>query len=150
MHKAGSQLVSKEVRGSPSCTPALPLPHPNTSTLMSRVGGEQRMRHQSPYGWREAAKLCPSKPSGRGARLPCPRIHESGRVGSRPRALCISFLPMGVTNMEAEPLPTLTSSISLGSNSSNLHLPDIYCPPQSARRAVSSQTLNERVLSAEP
>lgn len=95
MHKAGSRLVSKEVRGSPSCTPALPLPHPNTSTLMSRVGGEQRMRHQSPYGWREPAKLCPSKPSGRGARLPCPGFMSLGEWGADPEPSASPSSPWG-------------------------------------------------------
>lgn len=41
------------------------------------------MRGQFPNGWREAAKLCPSKPSGRGASSPAP-VWESGEQNPSP------------------------------------------------------------------
>lgn len=77
MHKADSGLISKGLPAAP-----LPCPHP-TPVPAHRVGRKRKTRGQFPNGWREAVKLYPSKPSGRGASSPAP-IWESGEQNPSP------------------------------------------------------------------
>ena len=77
MHKADSGLISKGLPAAP-----LTCPHP-TPVPAHRVGRKRKTRGQFPNGWREAVKLCPSKPSRRGASSPAP-IWESGEQNPSP------------------------------------------------------------------
>ena len=99
--------------------PAAPLPCPHPPQRQHRAGRERKMRRQFPSGWREAAELCPSKPSGRGAGSPAP-IWESGEQNPSPLHLRLPA-GTGVVNTEAESLPTPSSPALCGSNSSSLH-----------------------------
>lgn len=79
--------------------------------------------------WREAAQL---RLLGR-AKLPASVVMSVGEWGAEPRVLGFLTLTMVVTDMECQPLTEYTSSGSFGLDSSSLHLPDIYCPTQTAQ-----------------
>lgn len=120
MQEAGRLWVGKRDEGvSPNGTAALPHAIPSQHTVC--------------HGCQERGCWALSLRRGPPASAVTSGTAGAGTPSLRPPLPC-----HGAAHTQPEPLTELTSSVSFGSSSSNLHLPHIYRPAQDAQQDTSS------------